>query len=492
MAETKGTGLGTLFLIGLGVWFLLFRPSPGPEPGKASISGQARYTYNGSYPVVLEGATVQVNGHSTLTNDMGMFAIANLEPGIYNVTVSKVGFTSYLETVQLIADQDTFVDATLIAIGPASLEGYVKDSITGAGIPNISVIDSTAGDISTVTDSLGHYILENIPHTPGKGDYFNLYDLSPSEIYQPLIGERVLLIPDQLNYHDFVMTPYPSKEASLFGRVTNEEGVGIYNVQVIGTGIYTKTDAEGYYAIDGLPTGEYLISFFHSDYEQPEFTIQIGPGPTELNATLIPAEPVPPPPEGLLGFYAPYMATGFISGWDKVPTGVPAVPYLYYVHGEITRESVSQKITSTIENPHPDLPIVTGLSREVSWVQVRGPYIEVVESDGWTPKSIPEPGWASCTCPWDLASQNELKTTGILSIGRHTAVPSAPFDPGKAMYHADNLVHIRLVQWLLVGLNGLPAQDSIKVVLILAEGWYDREGNQLASASVSALSNSYL
>ena len=137
-------------------------PTPGPSPSPTpSPSATPAPVLNGLVQGVVRrattsspiaGARVQTTGSSTSTDSSGSYRLS-LPAGIQSITASAPGFLAQTQTAAVTPGGTTQLD---FALAPASIGGLVVDSLTGAPIPNATVVLSPGG-LRTTTDVTGAF-----------------------------------------------------------------------------------------------------------------------------------------------------------------------------------------------------------------------------------------------------------------------------------------------------------------------------------------------
>jgi hypothetical protein len=227
---------------------------------------------------LLQGNSTDNNGYYTIrglpAGDYKVEFRTNNTPGNYvgEWYNDKNTFES-AETVSLTAGQTlTGIDAQLVDGG--GVGGRVTDSSGTIGIANVNVqiYDFSEYRFNGVTtDSDGYYTIYGLPAGDYKiqfdtswgvgnhtGEWYNDKDsFANADPVSVTVGQTTMGIDAQL-----------SEGGAVSGRVTDSSGtVGIYNVevQVWDLNHYwmngTSTDSEGYYTVQGLPSGDYKIEF---------------------------------------------------------------------------------------------------------------------------------------------------------------------------------------------------------------------------------------
>ena len=114
----------------------------------------------GELGVRLEGADVTAGGKSFVSDPMGNYFLARLEPGPYTVKISKTGFRPAERKVKVTAGKNTVVDVELGANKRATLTGTVRSGDDGERLSGVTVT-LEPGDVTTRTDRNGEYVLKD-------------------------------------------------------------------------------------------------------------------------------------------------------------------------------------------------------------------------------------------------------------------------------------------------------------------------------------------
>jgi len=137
------------------VLFCVFSPS---ALGQAANTGTLAGTITDQSGAAVVGATVTLTDIATnteraaLTNETGRYIIANVVPGIYNVTISKTGFRS----AKFVKQEVTVSTVLTLNVGLelGSISQTVEVSATGAEIQTSN---------ATVGNTIGGDLLQNLP-----------------------------------------------------------------------------------------------------------------------------------------------------------------------------------------------------------------------------------------------------------------------------------------------------------------------------------------
>jgi len=136
------TKIGTAFL----VWLLAFSTMMLGQAPTATLVGQVVDPTNANIP----GATITIKNmatnetRTTKTDATGQYTVSNLAPGVYEVTISMVGFNQLKESnLELTADQTARLDAALQT-------GTATESVTvSADVGLLNTETSSKGDVIT-------------------------------------------------------------------------------------------------------------------------------------------------------------------------------------------------------------------------------------------------------------------------------------------------------------------------------------------------------
>jgi hypothetical protein len=113
----------------------------------------------------IEGAKIQADGFSTLTDEFGAYSLV-LPEGTYSVTASKFGFDpATVDDVEVLEDGSVVLDFELIPVGEAALDGYVTSQAFGWPLyAQIMVYNEGEMVASTFTNPMnGYYDFPALP-----------------------------------------------------------------------------------------------------------------------------------------------------------------------------------------------------------------------------------------------------------------------------------------------------------------------------------------
>lgn len=202
------------------------------------------------------------------TNSRGELLFENIAEGTYSVTISKSGFVTIIENVDISSlNAKTFY---LRHTGFKIISGNVyKDSnnnnIFEAGEQGISnatvkVTNVTTNETFSVnTDETGQYRIE----VPDAQNYKVKASYSTSEYELP----NSIIPADHVDYS--VNIPLTVK-GDVYGKVTTDDGKPLFGIQVFlkGTSVsYTSTDLGGFFKFSVKP-GTYFLEVEFMDYEK--------------------------------------------------------------------------------------------------------------------------------------------------------------------------------------------------------------------------------
>jgi TonB-dependent receptor len=163
--------------------------SPAPaQVGKGVISGLVSDAAGG----VLQGASIKVQpgGFSAVSDSEGQFAITNLPPGSYAITIAYSGFSSFTKTVSLDGGQTISVDAVMQVASAsqainvhADLQGEAEEiqvQRTSENIVNVISADViTSLPNANIADAVGRLPGVSLERDEGEGKYVQIRGTEP-------------------------------------------------------------------------------------------------------------------------------------------------------------------------------------------------------------------------------------------------------------------------------------------------------------------------
>ena len=174
-----------------------------PQSLSSGISGDVK-SVDG---ILLSNAKITCNEVEATTLADGTFTIANLEPGIYNITISLQGYESITKSVSIQeGDQTTLSFCLPKSVGAGRIFGQIYDSESkevvqkGGSIILVKPIVNEYGQI----DQNGHFEFKNLPA--------GTYKILPS--ISGYISNCVSLeVTDgEVKKHDFIVRPLDTVE----------------------------------------------------------------------------------------------------------------------------------------------------------------------------------------------------------------------------------------------------------------------------------------
>jgi Carboxypeptidase regulatory-like domain len=249
---------------------------------------QAAVTLEGTVTAVkggtLEGievtASSELGGTSgfATTNATGEYTITNLSTGEYSVTF-KDPAAKYVgqEQAIVLAEGENTLNAAMQESG--TISGRVTSAATGAGLGNVQVhLNGIGGEEerNVTTDDEGFYAISNLP----PGDY--ALDFSSSESGYLSQSTTTTVVEGATDTVDVAL----KEGGKIAGTVTDAVSHGrLAQIEVCAFGSSggncASTNANGEYAVTGLPTGSYKVSFSweysEAEIKACEHTVQCPP-----------------------------------------------------------------------------------------------------------------------------------------------------------------------------------------------------------------------
>ena len=231
--------------------------------GRVVLRGAAN---NSGVTIIAENLDNPSYTHSTSTQDYGTFTISGIrKEGNYQVRISKDGYASYTsETINVISGDQASIGTVTLEPLDASLSGNItlRGASSYKGIE--VVIESSGIKYDTTTDSAGDFFF---PHIPA-GTYTMVvsYPGYVTRTLNPiLVSQSEVKVLDNLVL-EIAVLPF-SGHVTLEG-VDDYSGVTVSAVNMVdGDIVYAaETDESGYYSIDGMEPGAYVIAFSKAGY----------------------------------------------------------------------------------------------------------------------------------------------------------------------------------------------------------------------------------
>jgi TonB-dependent receptor len=159
------------------------------QTAKGTISGRVTDTQG----AVLQAARVEVQpgGQSAITDAQGQFAIGDLPPGDYTVTVSYAGFAPFTATVKVGAGQTVRVDAVMKVAttteqvlvtadrGRGEVEAINRELASDNILQVLPVEVITSLPNTNIADALGRMPSVTLERDEGEGKYVQIRGLEP-------------------------------------------------------------------------------------------------------------------------------------------------------------------------------------------------------------------------------------------------------------------------------------------------------------------------
>jgi len=211
-------------------------------PGTSAISGRVTSLGSGIANVVVSDGV-----RSALTDQYGVYLVKRIPPGTYTLTPShsSLVFSPSSRTVTVNAGRN--LNRQDFAILPTyTVSGQVTDG-AGNGIAGVTISDGTR---SATTDAQGFYALSGVPA--------GAYTLTPSrDGYAFAPASRTVTVTGEVSGQDFTATLVTY---AIRGRVTDGAGNGVAGVTISDGARSVTTDAQGFYALSGVPAGAYTLT----------------------------------------------------------------------------------------------------------------------------------------------------------------------------------------------------------------------------------------
>lgn len=247
-----------------------------------SVSG----TVEGSSGVLLSGATIEASAvdstifgqYTTISNSDGSFLLEVGGPGDYFFAVSHPDYQPGAFGPFFIASDTTSVTFVLemLQTGFASIAGFVKDEVNFSPIENANLAITQAGAVlfSTNSDANGTFQISDIP--------LGNYTLTVSKEGYASFGQTLnLTSPNNITNINIYLYPDSTGGASVVdGMIYYYDSNGIFspvpnalvafNHTTLGLYFEATSNDTGYYKIENIPQGEYVMLVFATGFFMPQ------------------------------------------------------------------------------------------------------------------------------------------------------------------------------------------------------------------------------
>jgi large repetitive protein len=228
---------------------------------------------------------------TAVSNQFGEYAFSGVSPGGYIVVANAADFGPETAGANVVPDQTSLLSFAL-SPNPGIIEGFVRNSVTNAPIPNASVVIrelSGTGPIisTTITDETG---------------FFRTTALSP-RIYVLVSGRddfgsnaiSAEVLSGQTTDVTIFLTPNPGDlQGTVRDSATNQPLPGTLIRVIDSTGVVigsVQTDGFGDYFIPGLAPGNYSVTAVNPDYQADVILVAIQSGLTTTQNFLLAGNP---------------------------------------------------------------------------------------------------------------------------------------------------------------------------------------------------------
>ncbi len=280
----------------------------------------------------LQGALVSAGGSSAYSDPSGSYSIQGIPSGSQTFTVEMDGYVPHSRDISVAAGTATTHDASLTPVGAVS--GYIRSSLGGP----ISGAQVEAGTGYDITDSQGHYLIENIASNANLIVYASAAGFA-SDQFNVFIPEGQLVAGINLS-----LLPL----GNVSGTVTNTEGVGINGATVTASSVSARTDINGDFLLTNIMPGAHNVRAEARGYWPESVLAVVAAGQTTANVDLQLSERG----KGNVTGYVKEASGAPIPGTlVEVPAGEAALPFAtsvvdgYYIILEVFEGS--QRVTAS-------------------------------------------------------------------------------------------------------------------------------------------------
>ncbi|MCL2322588.1 MAG: carboxypeptidase regulatory-like domain-containing protein, partial [Oscillospiraceae bacterium] len=257
-------------------------------PVYSSLSGTVTDKKTG---LPIPNATVTItddqgNTFTVTADENGRYVFDKIPNGNYTLQADADGYLEFTDNITINSNttQNIELDPVIITV---TVTGVVTDKETGVPIPNatVTLTDDQGNTFTAQTDKNGEYTINDVP----TGDYTTNVT---ADLYNP--ETDLISVNEDTNYNAELDKTIVI--VTVTGTVTDEStGLPIPNATVILTdkdgNTYTaKTDLNGEYTINDVPTGDYTTNVTADGYNPKTDSISVTDDTTydaELSRTMV-------------------------------------------------------------------------------------------------------------------------------------------------------------------------------------------------------------
>jgi len=237
-------------------------------PAAFTISG--RVTLNGTGAA---GTTVSAGTRSTVTGSDGTYALTDLPAGAYVVAASRGGY-SFTPTSQNVTVGPSRTNVDFAGVSAGSTTFAIRGTVRANGLP-LSGVSIAAGGKAALTIADGTYVVTGL----SAGSYA-VVPTRTGYTFDPV--QTVVAVGPDASGVDFTGTG--SETFSAAGVVT-VDGAALPGVEVTSGNFTAVTGADGAFALQGLPTGRYVLTprLAGFTFSPTTRTVNVGPDRTGVD-----------------------------------------------------------------------------------------------------------------------------------------------------------------------------------------------------------------
>jgi len=226
---------------------------------------------------LIDSSGILVDSQST--DDEGRFSFSNISPGSYTVIAIGEGFSSQVLSAQVRSGETTFLEFELLF---------------QAGILTGRVVDTS---FSPIANAAIRVMLNGVPiaiATTNEEGIYIIPDLQPNNYIVSVMANEFAgqIAGATIEAYDTTTLNFELNNltGTLNGFVRNSEGEPISGATVVvrdsisSNAIYTRrvTDSNGFYQVENLPSGYFLITVYADEFQEGISGAQINSGETTL------------------------------------------------------------------------------------------------------------------------------------------------------------------------------------------------------------------